>query len=135
MTVISLRRRRSGGTKTKCDCLVTRYQATGGHRHPCVGFRFSLEMLSKLGWICGDYITVDFERSGSTGTWTITRVAGLAQDGIQLSKNNKAKTCTAKFTSEKSVIDMLFPHGVNVVESSLIQHDKNVAVFAFDWTS
>lgn len=134
MTVVQLRRRSTGAARTsECDCLVSRYAATGGHRLPSVGFRFTLAMVKRLGWMVGDYVICDFQKTGSTGEWTMSRVAGAKQGGIALSRNNKASTCAAKFTLEEAVIATLFPEGSDFVEATLMQHDRNVAVFAFDW--
>mgnify|MGYP003338722832 FL=1 len=120
MTVISLRRRDTGGGRTsKADCMISRYAAKGGHRLPCVGFRFTLDMVKRLGWMIGDYIACDFENKDGTGVWTVTRVAGPKQGGIALSRNNKANTCAAKFTLEECVIDMLFPKGVEYVDAKI----------------
>jgi len=135
MTVICFRRQAHGRRSTQgSDFLASRYARKGDHRQGSLGLRFSNDLLSKLGWQAGDYITCDFERTGDTGTFTVTRVPGERHGGIMLSKSNKGPSAVAKFCHEDAVLDIVFAGDAQRFDGTLLEHAGSRAVFAIDYT-
>jgi hypothetical protein len=134
MTVISFRRQSPAGRgAVASDFMVSRYRQKAGHRQGSIGLRFKHTLLKRLGWQVGDYLTCDFERSGSTGIFTIARVPSGRQGGIMLSQNNKTSSAVARFCHEEAVLDMVFPHDVIRFEGELIEHVGNSASFSITY--